>query len=146
MESVLEMAESKYITGIMSCEIEHLSDIFVINSGCKVLGYGDEHEGYGRGTSSVYIYDIGYSDIEIKYMLAHYICKMAKLYRMSIINIADIHSEIKPRRVSGFYYQTSVYPYHWFNIFKIQSVKYIIITAYDRRKWPIVAIALPSYS
>jgi hypothetical protein len=86
-------------------------------------------------------------------MLAHYI-----LYRMTYmhehkfvdiadianINIADIYSEIKPRRFSGFGYQYPKYPYYWFNIYKINSTRYEFTTCYDRRKWPIITIGLDS--
>jgi len=138
----MELAESKYITGKMYCETCIFSNIFVINFGRKRHDHDRGYEEHGHDICSEYICDIGYSDIEIKFMLAHHIYNLISAYQMNIKNIADIYSKIKPRRFSGFYYQYPIYPYYWFSIHKIRSTKYTFTTCYDRRKCPIVAIAL----
>jgi hypothetical protein len=132
----LQLAESKYITGMIQIEtVEHDGWEFY-----HERNY-DERE---------YIIDTGYSRSELKNIFANrifrhcvdnyfmfYICNIN--INDKINTIADIYNCINDDDEEEFSCSSR---FHGFKMRICQSVLYIVKYCYDRRKWPIVAIEL----
>lgn len=132
METALKMAESRYLTRIMRYETI-TSDLLIISY--VRSKYDDEH--------SKFISDNGYSDVEIKFILAHHIHN-TMLFEVGCRKIADIYSKITAH-YSGFcFYSVSGCYFHIRKHNLLNTYKFA--SAYDHRKWPIIAIALAFYS
>jgi len=149
----MNMALAKYITGKMYCETVKE----------KYWYMDDKWESYDN---KYYVYshmfrDIGYSEIELRIIFACMLCDHVNNRGQCLseyINMPDekfdegsneeykyhisyIVNDIKKNNEN--FYECM---HGRFALFSNYKTVYIITTCYDRRKWPIVAIAFPSYS